>query len=466
LGIYETGEYPKLLDDDGMWDWSQQRSDSPVLDHKLARDCTRPLPPVAAPKLEDHLGVANLEGPELDDLKRTGWAVLYGPNTSDSIKKQLEPLIQYRRDQIQNDKLFKIFDGANGGYQTGQTVDQWLAQFRVSSSAQVRPTAGVPFYVMIVAAPDDIPFEFQYQLDVYWGVGRLWLEKDEDYGTYAHAVMEYESGQQPPAARQLTFFAPRFQQDNGATASLCDDLIGPLRQLDIGADFQFGVDLITGKDATRDRLVELYSGQKRPSIYFCGSHGVLRALDSPHLPDTQGALICEVWSGNSPPGKDQYMAARNLVPESSLRGTVHFLFACYAGGWPKVSSYDGAQVGPGPAVARLPQTILAKGGLAVFAHIDRVWTYSFQAGNGIDRTQEYEGILTRIMKGARAGHASDAYNIRWSVLGGRIAQQMRDATIPSTQAAHDLWIEHDDARNHVMYGDPAVCLRVNDMPAA
>jgi hypothetical protein len=361
-----------------------------------------------------------------------------------------------------------VFDGAQGGYQAGQTVDQWLGQFRVSANAMVQPKAGVPFYILIVASPEDIPFEFQYQLDIYWGVGRLWLNADEDYGSYARAVIEYESGEQaPPAGRKLTFFATRFERDNGGTPLFCDGLVEPLRQREIGADYGFGVEVITGKDATRDRLVDLYSGAgKRPSIYFCGSHGLLRDINSPHLADTQGALLCEVWPGDVSPTKDQYFAARNLRDDSDLRGTVHFLFACYAGGWPKISTYDGEPVGPAPMVARLPQAILAKGALAVFAHIDKVWSYSYQSGDGIDRSQEYEDLVTRMMKGARAGHATDAFNIRWSVLAGYIAAQINAATIPSTEAAHNLWIEHDDARNHILYGDPAVCLRVNDMAEA
>jgi hypothetical protein len=139
---------------------------------------------------------------------------------------------------------------------------------------------------------------------------------------------------------------------------------------------------------------------------------------------------------------------------------MHFIFACYGGGWPSTSTYDGTPVAPKPMVARLPQTILAKGGLAVLAHIDRVWSYSFQAGNGIDRSGEIEDVLTRLMKGARAGHATDQFNTRWNVLGNSIAQKIASHRMPSTQTAHDLWIEHDDARNHVLYGDPAVCLRV------
>jgi hypothetical protein len=69
------------------------------------------------------------------------------------------------------------------------------------------------------------------------------------------------------------------------------------------------------------------------------------------------------------------------------------------------------------------------------------------------------------MDGARAGHATDQYNMQWGILGNQISRQMRDSTIESTEAAHNLWVEHDDARNYVLYGDPAVRLRVEDLRA-
>jgi len=459
LGVREDGSFLNVLDKRAMWNWSLARAEAPAHDRKLVHDCTRPVPPSTG-KPKDHLGVVRLDGAEVDDLNRTGWAVLYGPGTSDAIKKQLEPLIEYRRGMIKDPNLFKVFDGQNGGYTAGQSVEDWLKQFRISADTQVRPSAGVPFYVMIVASPEDIPFEFQFELDVYWGVGRLWLNQEEDYGVYARAVIEYETGQRPAASRNMAFFATRFERDNGGTAMICDGLLQPLLEQKLGEDYDFKVDVITGKDATRDRLINLYGGgPNRPAIYFCGTHGAQRDLTSDQLAATQGALIAEPWAGDKPPEWNQFMASRDVPKDADLTGTVHFLFACYGGGWPRYSSYDGAEVAPAPMVARLPQKILAKGGLAVFAHIDRAWTYSFQSGDGIDRTQQYEDLISKIMKGRRAGNASDSYNFQWSVLGGKIAEKIANRTIGSTEAAHALWIEHDDARNHILYGDPAVCLR-------
>src|SRR5262249_24470312 len=220
-----------LLDQKAMWPWAVQRCQS-IFPGLNVKDCVRPSPPPPPGKKEPDFGAVGLEGAALDDLKQTGWAIPFGPNTSPEIRKQLDPLIQFRKSEIDDPSLFKVWpdDEKKGGYQGGQSVDDWLGQFRVGSDTLVQPKAGVPYYVLIVASPEDIPFSFQYELDVYWAVGRLWLEKDEDYGAYARAVVAYEKANQAaPTEKKLTYFAPNFARDNGATKLLCNGLVGPLR---------------------------------------------------------------------------------------------------------------------------------------------------------------------------------------------------------------------------------------------
>ncbi len=51
----------------------------------------------------------------------------------------------------------------------------------------------MPFYVMLVGTPEQIPYYFQYQLDVMRGVGRLDFGSDVDaYDRYARAVVASE----------------------------------------------------------------------------------------------------------------------------------------------------------------------------------------------------------------------------------------------------------------------------------
>jgi len=472
MGVTEDGKFPQVLDPDAMFVWNNARSGIQMVSADVSAVCnTRPqAPPKLLPpgvEREPDFGVSDLEGEKLDVLRLTGWGVLFGPNTPQTIKDNLKPLLKHREKEVDDktpDKhLFQIFDGDHGGYKPEyKTADDWLKQFGAESGAQVVRKKGVPYYLMIVASPQDIPFEFQYQLDVYWAVGRLWLENDEDYAAYAKAVVEYEQGLRETAAQRLTFFATRFAKDNGATALFCDSLVTPLLGDGIAQERGFETEFITGPEATRDRLLKLYGAkQDRPAIYFCGSHGLKRGGASPALPDTMGALMCENWTGDQPPVPAQWVAGGDLPADADLSGTMHFLFACYSAGWPERSDYDSSdRLAPAAMVARLPQKILAKGALATFGHIDSVWSYSYQAGDGMDRTGEFTSILTRLMDGARAGHATDSFNVRWNVLGGMIAQKAATGTFESTEEEHNMWIQHDDARNHVLYGDPAVRLRV------
>jgi hypothetical protein len=470
LGVYvEDGRSLAVLsDEDAMWEWCKARLSLPARARGVGSSAS------SGANSEGTLGSAKFEGRQLDDLKLAGWAVLFGAHTNPEIKRRLKPLIEFRRRQS-NRSNFRVFDGGRFGFKPGQTAAQWLAQIGISANTAVPEDQ--PFYVMIVASPEDIPFQFQYELDSEFGVGRLWLEKPEDYAVYAEAVIENERAGHAPGTshskvrRELRFFAPRFAGDP-ATELVCSDLVERLiRKRKIGADCGFKAAVTSGKKATRDALVDLYARQKdRPAIYFPASHGVLCAENYGGLANIMGAILAEPWKAGTTPTPDSYMAAHHLKPDTDLRGTFHVLCACYGAGWPQVSSYSNQPVAPAPMMARLPQAILAKGGLGVLGHVDEAWSYSYVAsddGKGIDRTQEYESILYRLMNGARAGHATDEFNRRWNGLGGQIAEMLRNQMVESAEALHNLWIEHDDARGYILHGDPAVRLNVDKMaPAA
>lgn len=428
--------------------------------------------PLPEPPKED-LGVVGIDGAQADDLSRTGWAVLFGAKDralNEQIRAQLAPLLDLRKSQAGT--RFHIFDTGDHPYTAGQSVEDWLGTFGdagISADDLVDPDNGVPFYMMIVAAPDDISFEFQYRLDVYWAVGRLWLRNVADYGAYARSVVANEEATVPTATRELAFFNPRFAYDNGATRIVCDDLVGKLLTRELG---DFAVSSITSPAATRDKLLELYGGQvKRPALHFIGSHGALFNNASKSIANCMGAIVTEVWADQPPPpgqetpgpNKTQYVAGRDLPATADLSGTIHILCACYGGGWPKVSSYDGTPVcDDGPGVARLPQTLLAKGALAVLGHIDKAWSYSYLTSGGRDRSGKYQDVLMKLMAGRRAGNATDWFNVNWTVLQSRLAEnKIRGLT---DDQRHNFRVEIDDARNYVLLGDPAVELRTDLMP--
>jgi hypothetical protein len=120
-------------------------------------------------------------------------------------------------------------------------------------------------------------------------------------------------------------------------------------------------------------------------------------------------------------------------------------------------------------VARLPQNLLGRenGALAVLAHIDKAWSYSYSS-NGQPQNQAFRDVLKQLMNGYRLGNATDAFNSRWGEISAELTQGMDSWTNGSgstpEEVAH-LWVARDDARNYIVFGDPAVHLRVRNDPA-
>ena len=111
--------------------------------------------------------------------------------------------------------------------------------------------------------------------------------------------------------------------------------------------------------------------------------------------------------------------------------------------------------------------LLASGALAVVAHIDRAWSYSFQVGRGAPQVQEFRDVMVRVMKGDRIGACTDQFNLRWAVLSAELADMLRQQqALPGQVSNAELgnrWVARDDARNYLTLGDPAVRLRIEDM---
>ena len=65
--------------------------------------------------------------------------------------------------------------------------------------------AKLPYYVMLVGSPEQIPFEFQYLLGVEYAVGRLSFDDATDYARYANSTIAYESGASVPNVKQISY---------------------------------------------------------------------------------------------------------------------------------------------------------------------------------------------------------------------------------------------------------------------
>jgi hypothetical protein len=426
------------------------------------------------PDAAEHLAIADVDP---NDLEEAGWCVLFASDVDDAVKKALAPLLAHREAQAK--RLFKVFEGVDS-LRPGDDVRKWIERHGASFAA-VDPDNGIPLYILLIGSPAQIPFEFQYLLDLYWNVGRLHFDTPDEYGMYANSVVDYESGASVAQKKRVAVFATRHDGDR-PTGLLHDQVAQPLvtgtatvRPLAGVKGFQMAP--LLGDAATKERLSALLSGREpggAPALLFTGSHGVKFKMADPAQREKQGALLCQEWPGFGKPEPRQLFTAADLPDDAAVRGLIHFLFACYGGGCPTLDNF-GLDVGEQPKqlvetpiVARLPQRLLAKGALASVAHVDRAWAYSFQNGRGVAQVQEMRDVMVRILRGERIGQATDGFNKRWAVLAAELQEsqdlraQFSDQLISDAQLANRL-VARNDARNYVILGDPAVRLRTDVM---
>jgi hypothetical protein len=346
----------------------------------------------------------------------------------------------------------------------------------------VDPAKGVPYYLLLVGPADAIPFEFQYVLDLYWAVGRLWFETADEFRQYAESVVRYETASRVPTARQMTVFATEHEFDR-ATQLFTRNVVQPLcdgeglHPMPIGKRQGFGLKSVLGGQATKTALTAILQGKAgvgTPSLLFTGSHGMaFREGDSRQASD-QGAIVCQDWRGFGAITDKDWFAATDVPDDANIHGMMHVLFACYGGGCPEFDNFDQmnhqpGRIAPRPFFSRLPSRLLSHpggGALAVLAHIERAWAYSFQDDVGASQAQGFRNVIGRILCGERIGQATDTFNVRWAALSVELSNAERalrlGADIPLGRLGR-MWIARDDARNFMILGDPACRIRTQDL---
>ncbi len=249
----------------------------------------------------------------------------------------------------------------------------------------------MPFYVMLVGTPEQIPYSFQYQLDVMRGVGRLDFGSDVDaYDRYARAVVASE-GDAFSLPRRATFFAPMNPGDKATKLSaqylvqplyenLCQRIVG--NDLALSQPWEVPTPLIGQDLATRASLEGLLGGDpaKMPTLLFAASHGIEFPAGHPGQLRQQGALLCQEWPGaGREVAREHYFAGEDISEGANLLGMMAFFFACYGAGTPALDQFAAQafkvreKIAPYAFTAALPQTMLSHGALAVLGHVERAW---------------------------------------------------------------------------------------------
>jgi hypothetical protein len=391
-----------------------------------------------------------------------------------AIREALGPLLALRRAQAarRDDRRYRECVGPDA-YRPGETKQQFLTRMG-AGTGPVDP-GKFPYYVLLVASPEEIPYRMQYQLDVQYAVGRIHFDTVEEYARYAGNVVEAET-RRGPAVRTVALWGVENPGDRATRAS-ARHLVAPLADyLERAPGEPWRVSRFLGEDATKARLAALL-GSDAPSLLVTASHGIGFPSGDPRQRSDQGALVCQDWAGpySGPLTADHYFAGDDLAADADLGGLVGFHFACFGAGTPRHDDFS--RKGDSPAlvdlaphafVARLPQRMLgrARGALACIGHVDRAWTSSFlqadprHAGAVTAQLAVFESALQRLIDGRCVGHAMDHFDLRYAELASDLATRIEDATRYDVAVDdHELaqmWIYANDARDYAVIGDPAV----------
>ena len=421
-----------------------------------------------------HLGVK--EGVDPLDLAQSGWGMILLATADPeararqaAIREALSELLRWRAAEA-GPKL-EIYDGPKG-YRPGESKAKWLLRNGAAPSGPADPDK-LPYYLMIVGSPAEIPYAFQYQLDVQYAVGRLWFPTVQEYANYARNVVAAERDGLG-RARTLSFFGARSEGDR-ATELSAERLVRPLSEAMTREAKGWDVSTFLAEQASHATLQSLLGGDRTPALLFTASHGAELPMADPELQRRhQGALLCSDWPGpnghKGPIERGWYFAGEDLSASADVSGMMLFCFACFGAGTPQHDEFrrtkpgaPRAEIAPAPFMSALPLALLGRpsGALAVIGHVDRAWGCSFTDGGptGKSYTTTFESSLLRLLDQQPVGHALDYFNARYAELSTALTEELQDEfKEPDANELIPLWTSNNDARGYVVLGDPAARL--------
>lgn len=397
-------------------------------------------------------------------LDSAGWGVIFAPGITPEIETALKKLLESRERQAGSHfKTYRFKADPEASTKEG---------FLLNNQTEPGPAdpEQMPYYLLIVGSPEEIPFRFQYELAVQYAVGRIHFEDKKDYERYALNVVEAEEAAEAKSGalpvQQAALFGVSHPGDTATERSVAE-LIQPLAERLETDRPGWPRKLFLGEQATKQQLSRLLGGGATPSLLLTASHGMAFPFKDPLQRNCQGALLCREWPGEGhPPLPQHYFSGDDLSDEANLRGLIAFHFACYSGGTPRLSNFAESPMGkpqplaPGPFLSHLAQRLLGhpKGALAVIGHIDRAWTTSF-SWSGRGQVRIFENTFKRLLDGYPVGHAMEYFSHRHAEMAVVYSELCQDINaldpVDESQFAR-AYRANNDARNFIVLGDPAV----------
>jgi hypothetical protein len=399
------------------------------------------------------------------DFADTGWGIVFPEGVSADIQQALDPLICHRQRQTRG-RFRELV------YRPGDTKETFLRRY--SSGPGPADPAAIPYYLLLVGDPQEIPFSFQYQLDIQYAVGRLAFATPAEYAAYAGSMMKLE-GQRPSRPRKAALFATQHPDDE-ITCTCLDRLVRPLACRLRSRLQGWQLQTYFGDEATKERLGRLLGGDETPDLLFTASHGLSYTSGDPGQFQNQGALLCQGWPGpiqgcGKPVERDWFFSGEDLgQAEACLPGPLCFHLACFSAGTPREGSASrlpgraGTLAAPQDFLAALPLRLLSRGAVAVIGHVDTVWVDSLLWQGEGSQVPVFEKTLSELlMDGFPVGEAMKYFGERYAEIAAELVshlEQERWGEGCKDEVIAALWLACQDARSYVVLGDPAVHLPI------
>jgi hypothetical protein len=410
-------------------------------------------------------------GPILDivhpwDLSQTGWSVVFAPDLDPRVRSALGELLEHRRQQATRNN--------NDYYQEcsyrGESTSEFLHRHGAKLGMMADPNF-FPYYILLVGDPNSLPYELQSELDVNYAVGRICFEQIEDYASYARSVVRSEMDRRIHS-RDIVLFGTEHYNDL-ASEHTAWDLVHRLAESIGGQKGPWTVREVLGAQARKEKLRSLLGGAETPAFLFTACHGLGISEDDGRQADLQGALVCQDWPGpDHEEGIDEehWFAAADVQDQAYLHGLIVFFYSCFSVGTPRDDSYDRLSIGrarsiaPQALISRLPQRLLSHksgGALAVIGHVDRSCTSGLLGSPKGEGIGTILNVLRRLLNGHTVGWAMEYLNNSHAALASiqaNLEQNWYQRKDVGRELWDDLWVLRNDARNFMVFGDPAVRL--------
>ena len=346
------------------------------------------------------------------DLSSAGWGVVFPTGIDREVQEALKPLLERRR--FQAGDLYQEFR-----LLPGEGATNFRSRLR-SGLGRVDPRT-IPWYLLVVGDPKDIPFDFEFDMGFPHAVGRLALESPEDLAAYARRLVDLES--EPKDARgrvpRCAVFAPT-HPDDPPTEACVEHLASPLAEQLV---HRSALQSVLGESASREKFLEL--AQSELDLLVVAGHAIRFPADHRAQRRRQGAIICsdwpgrERWSGGIPP---EHTVAAEDLPPGVLDKSIVVLFGCYSAGTPRLDRFDSLdpeearELTSEPFASAVGTRLLGRegGAVAVVGHVGRAFEASF-FWRGSRQIVAFEDAVAALLDGREAGEG-----LAQGILGGAL----------------------------------------------